>query len=174
MRVIHSTSFKRSFANASIAIALGIILVVWPSRALDYMVKVIGVAFCVAGVVALLLHDRERGSRLLLASGAGSIVLGVLLWLFSSQFTGALVYLLGVVLVVAGAWQLSLLLIARRGGSVPGGVYLFPLVTLAAGVMVLANPFEARETIVIIFGVTSIITGVSALVNHRVLNKKRT
>jgi uncharacterized membrane protein HdeD (DUF308 family) len=175
MRIIYSSSFKRSFTMAVVAIALGVVLVAWPGRVLDYMVKVIGATFCVVGIVSLLLSSRERSRSggMFPASGVGSIVLGVVLWLMSGLFTDVLIYLLGFMLLVAGVGQLALLVMARRVARVPAISYFFPLVTLAVGVLVLANPFEAKETIVMVFGVTSIFWGVSQLVNHYAIKTSR-
>jgi uncharacterized membrane protein HdeD (DUF308 family) len=160
---------------AIVAIALGVVLVAWPARVLDYMVKVIGATFCVIGIVSLLLsvRERSRSGGMIPASGVGSIVLGVVLWLMSGLFTDALIYLLGFLLLVAGAGQLALLVVARRVYRVPTISYLFPFVTLAVGVLVIANPFEAKETIVVVFGVTSIFWGASQLVNHYAIGRSR-
>jgi uncharacterized membrane protein HdeD (DUF308 family) len=173
MRFIYSSSFKSSFTGAVIAIALGIALIIWPSNALAYVVRVIGAAFCVVGIVTLLFSKRERSTGLLPASGIGSIVFGLVLLFMPDVFTGILIYLLGFLLLFAGAAQLALLLSARKFGRVPAFSYLLPVVTLAAGVLVIANPFGAGNAIVILFGITSIFWGVSHLINHYTISRAR-
>ncbi|MDR1274465.1 MAG: DUF308 domain-containing protein [Odoribacteraceae bacterium] len=173
MRFIYSSSFKSSFTGAAIAIALGIALVTWPSSALNYLVQVIGATFCVVGTVTLLLSTRARPAGLLPASGVVSIVFGLVLLFMPGVFTGILIYLLGFMLLFAGAVQFSFLLSSRKFSRVPAFSYFLPVVTLAVGVLVIANPFETREAIVILFGITSIFWGVSHLINHYAINKAR-
>ncbi|MDR2130164.1 MAG: DUF308 domain-containing protein [Odoribacteraceae bacterium] len=175
MRITHNYSFKRSFIVAIVAIALGIVLVIRPTDVLDYMVKVIGVAFCVAGVVSLLLSARSgmRSGGIFPASGVGSLALGLVLWFMSGIFTSVLIYLLGFTLFVAGAGQLAFLIAMRRVARIPALSYLSPVITLAMGVLLIANPFQAKETIVILFGATSIFWGASHLLNYRVIHRRR-
>jgi uncharacterized membrane protein HdeD (DUF308 family) len=173
MRIIYFSSRERSITGAVVAIVLGGVLVAWPVHVLDYMVKVIGATFCVVGIVSLLARERSRAGGLVSASGVGSVVLGVVLWWMSGTFTSVLIYLLGFLLVLAGVGQLSLLLAARKWGRVPGLTYLFPVITLASGIVIIANPFQARETIVILFGIAAMLWGASQLVNHFTIYKAR-
>ncbi|MDR2414429.1 MAG: DUF308 domain-containing protein [Odoribacteraceae bacterium] len=168
MRIITPSSFKRSRAGAIMAILLGLALVTWPSRALDYLVQVIGAAFCLAGIVTLVLSSREarRANTLFLASVAGSVLLGALLCIFPWLFTGVLIYLLGFMLVAAGGWQLSFLVASLKVTRVPVIFYFLPVVTLVAGILVIADPFRTREALVIVFGAASIIAGTSVLANN--------
>jgi uncharacterized membrane protein HdeD (DUF308 family) len=135
-------------------------------------VQVIGGAFCVAGIVALLLSARGTAG-LLSTSGIGSIIFGLVLLFMPNAFTNVLIYLLGFLLLFAGAMQLALLFSSRRFGRVPVFSFFLPVVTLALGVVVIANPFETRETIVVLFGIAAIYWGVCHLVNYYAVKKTR-
>ena len=80
-------------------------------------------------------------------------------------FVGILMYVLGAVLVLAGISQIVNLSAARSWTVVPGGFFVVPVLVLIAGVVVLFNPFTAATVPFIILGVSSIVYGLSDLVN---------
>ena len=65
--------------------------------------------------------------------------------------------ILGVLLVLGGISQLASLISARSFMPVPFGVYIVPVLVLAAGITVLFNPFETAEIPFIVLGVSSIV-----------------
>lgn len=54
-------------------------------------------------------------------------------------------YVLGILLVLGGISQLANLIAARSFMPVPFGVYIVPVLILAAGITVLFNPFATAE-----------------------------
>lgn len=81
-------------------------------------------------------------------------------------------YVLGVLLVLGGISQLANLIAARSFMPVPFGVYVVPVLVLAAGITVLLNPFETAEIPFIVLGVSSIVYGLMDL--FRLLRFRRT
>ncbi len=69
-------------------------------------------------------------------------------------------YVLGAMLVLAGLNMLAGLVNARRLMPVAWGFYVVPVLILAAGIVVLFNPFRTAELPFIVLGVTSIVYGV--------------
>jgi len=154
---------------------LGLILVIWPTEVLNNIVKIIGGVFFVAGLVSFLVSYRERDERAAMGltsfNGFGSMLLGVLLFFMADFFTSMLMYLLGFLLAVAGVGQLVMLISARRLGMQSLVVYIFPVLLLIAGVVVFVNPFQAKESIITLFGVMSIFYGITDLINRRKINR---
>lgn len=72
-------------------------------------------------------------------------------------------YVLGALLVLAGVSQLANLTVARSSVHVPWGVYIVPLLVLAAGLVVLFNPFAAAEVPFMILGCSFIVYGLMDL-----------
>lgn len=178
MQIIFSSgSYKKTVVKSIISIVLGAVLLLWPTEVLNYTVKIIGAVFCVTGIVSFLVSLRdqdERASRGLSSfNGIGSIILGILLWSMSDFFTNMLMYLLGFILIVAGIGQLVMLTSARRFGFIPAVSYLFPVIILLAGVIVFANPFSAKESIIMFFGAVTIFYGITDLINQRRINEIR-
>lgn len=178
MRIIYSsTSYKKTVVSSIITIAVGIVLVMWPTEVLNYMVKLIGAVFLVTGVVSLILsyqNREERAARGLNSfSGIGSIILGIVLWAMAGFFTDMLMWLFGLLLLIAGTGQLVALFSARRMGNLPGMAYVFPILLLIAGLVSFLDPFSAKESLVMFFGAMTIFYGITSLINQYNINKLR-
>ncbi|MDY4043291.1 MAG: DUF308 domain-containing protein [Marinifilaceae bacterium] len=178
MRIIYSsTSYKKTVVSSIITIAVGIVLVMWPTEVLNYMVKLIGAVFLVTGVVSLILsyqNREERAARGLNSfSGIGSIILGIVLWAMAGFFTDMLMWLFGLLLLIAGTGQLVALFSARRMGDLPGMAYVFPILLLIAGLVSFLDPFSAKESLIMFFGAMTIFYGITSLINQYNINKLR-
>ena len=173
--IFTSTSYKRTVVKSIVAIVLGLILVIWPTEVLNNIVKIIGGVFFVAGLVSFLVYYSERDERAAMGltsfNGFGSMLLGVLLFFMADFFTSMLMYLLGFLLAVAGVGQLVMLTSARRLGMQSLVAYIFPVLLLIAGVVVFVNPFQAKESIITLFGIMSIFYGITDLINRRKINR---
>lgn len=178
MRIVYTTaSYKKRVVSSVITIALGLVLVLWPTEVLNYMVKLIGAVFLVTGVVSLILsyqNREERAARGLNSfSGIGSIILGIVLWAMAGFFTDMLMWLFGLLLLIAGTGQLVALFSARRMGDLPGMAYVFPILLLIAGLVSFLDPFSAKESLVMFFGAMTIFYGITSLINQYNINKLR-
>ena len=146
MKIVYTTSnIKGAILRAILAILFGVVLIVWPEQALSYIIMLIGVAFLATGIVAFVLASKRRGEAnqgILPFTGIGSMVLGIML-----TFAAVLVFMLGLILVIAAISQFFTLSIARQMGPVSLLSYLFPTLILVAGIVILFNPFETVEGI---------------------------
>lgn len=61
----------------------------------------------------------------------------------------------------------------RQFGYVAPISYLFPVIILIAGIIVLFDPFSSAEGVFILFGATLIFYGITDLVNQYAINKLR-
>lgn len=74
-------------------------------------------------------------------------------------------YILGGLLVLAGAQQIIQLIMARKWAVVPFGFYLLPTLILVTGVMILLYPFEVMANTLVVFGVAILLYGGCELIN---------
>ena len=149
------------------AIAIGILLMVWPETAIVYLVIAIGAMFFLPSLFTLVgyfVKGRQLGMYFPIIS-LGSLLFGLWLMVSPAFFVGILMYVLGVVLVFAGISQIAGLLGARSHASVSFGYYVMPILILFAGLVVLVNPFAAATIPFIILGVSSTAYGISELIN---------
>lgn len=152
------------------ALVLGILLVVWPEVAINYLVITIGVLFLVPGLVTLIgyfARNKKDGeeTRVFPVAGIGSLLFGFWLMIMPSFFVNILMYILGFILVLGGIQQIASLVSAKKWTYVPFGFYIVPVLLLISGIIVLVNPFSVASAAFIMLGICSIVYGLSELFN---------
>lgn len=166
---------SNSFLRTICALVIGLILVMFPNEAGDYLVITIGVVFLIPSLLSIIgyfaMNTEER--RRLPIEGIGSLLFGLWLVIMPGFFADLLTFVLGFILVLGGVQQIASLSAARRWMPVRIGFYIIPVLILIAGLIALFNPTGVRSTAFIIIGVTSIIYAVSELVNWFTFTRKR-
>lgn len=168
------------YALSSIcALIIGVLLVVWPGEAVRYLVITIGVLFLLPGLIgvfgylATAKRREEAGIRSVFPVAAvGSALLGFWLMIMPDFFITTLMYVLGVLLVLAGLSQLFNFISVRNFTKVPFLMYVVPVLVLLAGIVVLANPFQAATLPFTILGVSAIVYSLTDLIRLIRFRKK--
>lgn len=116
-------------------------------------------------------------------AGLGGIGLGAAMLLVPHSFTGILVYVFAILLVLGGLWHFFILAYSLRKYSMPGWLYFLPLPILIAGVIMFCST-SLREKIpvcilisgigAILFGLISLTEFIVASVNARKMNRHGT
>ena len=157
------------------ALIIGLVLVIWPNTASDYLVITIGILFIIPGLIGMIGYftsDRSLSRRFPLEA-LGSVLFGLWLVIMPDFFANLLMYVLGVILVLGGAQQIYSVAVARRWTTVPFGFYILPALILLAGLLILFNPVEARNTAFLIIGISSLIYAMTEMINwFRFTNRK--
>lgn len=159
-----------SLIRVLFALAVGLVLVIWPDVAAAYIVITLGVAFLIPGIISLFSYfsrrrtSKEKSPRFPV-EGVGSLLFGLWLIIMPDFFADALMFLLGFILVMGGVQQISSLSRARKWIRVPAAFYFFPVLILIAGLFTLFNPAEARNTTFLIIGICSLVYALSELIN---------
>ena len=149
------------------ALIIGLLLVLFPAQAGEYLVITIGVVFLVPsliGLIGYLVQKPENRLRFPIEA-VGSLLFGLWLVIMPDFFADLLTFVLGFILMMGGVQQIASLMAARSWMKVPGGFYVVPLLILIAGVVTLFNPTGVRSTAFIIIGVTCLVYALSELVN---------
>lgn len=161
------------------ALIIGVLLVVWPGEAVRYLVITIGVLFLLPGLIgifgyfAMARRREEAGIKSAFPIAAvGSALLGFWLMIMPDFFITTLMYVLGVLLVLAGLSQLFNFISVRNITRVPFLMYVIPVLVLFAGIIVLANPFQAATVPFMILGVSAIVYSITDLVRLIRFRKK--
>lgn len=177
MQIVYTSTNNKSAAYRSvIAIILGLVLVIWPSVALKYIIMLIGLTFLLIGLISFIIAYRSRKEHtrnLAPFSGIGSMALGLLLICIPDFFQAIFMFLLGFILVLASIGQFVSLAAARQFGHVSPVSYFFPVLILIAGLVVIFKPFETATNVCIVFGVAAIFYGVTDLINQYEIRKLR-
>ncbi len=161
--------YKNKFTGplrALTAIAIGVVMVVSRTNALELAVQIIAAFLFASGIVSLIVGYRQRknGTMGLMGfNGVVDIVLGLLLFLFPGFVAGLLIYLIAFVLICFGFFQLLGLGSASRVVKLGLWSYVLPFLVLAAGIFLMTKPAFLGEAIGVVAGAALIVYGVSEL-----------
>ena len=161
--------------RALVALAVGIMMVIYPTSALTTVVKIIAAFMIASGVVSLVvgLRDKEKGSLPLMSFNALiNILLAILMFVFASGIAKFVIYLIGFVLIAFGIVQIIAFLGARRVMPVSFGSFVLPIVVTLIGGFILFNPF-AESVMTTIAGSALILYGVSEFMSSWRMKKVR-
>lgn len=152
--------------RALTAIAIGVVMVVSRTNALELAVQIIAAFLFASGIVSLIVGYRQRknGAMGLMGfNGAVDIILGLLLFFFPGFVAGLLIYLIAFVLICFGFFQLLGLGSASRVVKLGMWSYVLPFLVLAAGIFLMTRPSFLGEAIGVVAGAALIVYGVSEL-----------
>ncbi|WP_321331160.1 DUF308 domain-containing protein [uncultured Bacteroides sp.] len=164
MKAINSSLIRIVFA-----LIIGLVLIIWPDAAADYIVITVGILFIIPGAIVTIGYFARKSvpetSRRFPIEGVGSFLLGLWLVIMPGFFANVLMFLLGFILIVGGIQQITSLVIARQWITVSASFYIIPILILLAGISVLFYPTQTRNTAFIIIGITSLVYAFSELLN---------
>ena len=132
-------------------IVIGVLLAVFPSKALGWAMTIAGVVFVVSGVLDLIKGNTK--------GGVISLIIGVAILVLGWTVTGIVLLVLGILIAVKGA--IALLDALKKSNKALMDL-LFPILTIVVGLMLAFG--YALEIMVIIVGILLIVDGVVGLI----------
>ncbi|MEE6176706.1 HdeD family acid-resistance protein [Mycobacterium sp. 050134] len=162
--------WKSTLVSGLLSLVLGVLVLAWPGISVVVAAIAFGVYLLITGIAqvafALALHV-SAGSRILLfISGAASLILALLAFRHFGQGYAILLLAIwiGVGFIFRGvATTVSAIsdpILPGRGWSIFVG-----LISLLAGIVVLASPFESIVTLALVVGVWFVVIGVFEIVS---------
>ena len=161
--------------RALIAIAVGVMMMVFPAGALTLVVQIIAAFILASAVVSLIvgLRDKARGTFPLMSFNAViNLLIGFLMLTHPEAIAKFMIYLIGFVLFVFGAVQLIAAVAARRVIALGTGAIVLPVAVTLIGGFLLFNPF-AESVMIIIAGAALVLYGVSEVISSFRMKKVR-
>jgi uncharacterized membrane protein HdeD (DUF308 family) len=162
--------WKSRLAVGLIALALGVVVLVWPGPSILVAALLFGLFLVLSGIIELvfaLTLDASVGNRiLLLISGALSLILGVLAFRHFGQGYAVLLLAIwiGVACIFQGVAELTLAISHReipgRGWLVFGGI-----LGMLAGIVVLGWPFDSIVVLALVTGIWLVIIGIARIIS---------
>jgi uncharacterized membrane protein HdeD (DUF308 family) len=169
--------YKNKFSGllrALTAIAVGVVMVASKTNALELAVQIIAAFLLASGLVSLLVgyKNRQNGTMGLMGFNGGvDIVLGIILFLFPGFVAGFMIFIIGIVLLGFGLFQLIALVSANRVMKVGGESFILPVVVFLAGFFLVMRPSFVGEAMGVTAGAALIIYGVSELLSSWKMKK---
>ena len=178
MKILRSSAFR-----AICAIIIGALLIMYPDNTVTGITIAIGVLFFISGIISVLTYIQARrhvtdykiyDAEGRLISGEkptfpvvsiGSIILGLILALTPSTFVSALMYIIGIMLVLGAISQFMALIGGRRYGHVGFLYWILPTLILITGLYVMLKPMAPLNMAMLILGWCMLVYGVAELIN---------
>ncbi|MCK4287907.1 MAG: DUF308 domain-containing protein, partial [Bacteroidales bacterium] len=135
--------------NGLIALLLGILIISTPATTLIIIGKYFGLVILVGGLILLFTAfyniKKEKSYGLILIESVITIILGILILIYTRKTLEIFVILIGIWAIIIGISQLAILIDKNYYTS---GKYLFlfnGLLTVVLGVFMLFNPFAMGQ-----------------------------
>ncbi|WP_116377355.1 HdeD family acid-resistance protein [Mycobacterium sp. MFM001] len=160
--------WKSTLVSGILALALGILVLVWPGVSILVAAIIFGAYLLVTGIAqvffAFSLHVSAGGRVLLFISGAASLILALLC--FRSLYDSILLLAIwiGVGFIFRGV---ATAISAISDPALPGrGWAIFlGVISLLAGIVLIASPFESIGILALVVGIWLVIIGVFEIVS---------
>lgn len=152
--------------RAVVAVAIGVVMIVSKTNALELAVRIIAAFLVATGVVSLILglKNKEAGdSSLMFVNSGVDILLGVLIFVFPGVVANLIVYFVGFALLCFGIFQMITLISAGRTIQIGMASYIMPALVILVGGFLLFNPSFIGDAIGIVAGAALVVYGVSEI-----------
>jgi uncharacterized membrane protein HdeD (DUF308 family) len=160
--------WKSTLASGVLAVILGILVLAWPGKTIVIAAIFFGAYLLIAGIAQVIfafsLHVSAGGRVLLFVSGAAALILAVLCFRSLEESILLLAIWIGVGFIFRGV---ATAVSAISDPTLPGrGWEIFiGVISLVAGIVMLASPFESLATLTIVVGIWLIVLGVFEVVS---------
>jgi uncharacterized membrane protein HdeD (DUF308 family) len=153
-------------------VVLGVVILVWPGKSILVAAVLFGVYLVLSGVVLVFLAFSEPfaggGIRFLtFISGVASVILGVLAFRHFDEGYYAILLLaiwIGIGFILRGVAATGVAISDRQFPG-RGWTIFFGVISLIAGIVVLAYPFDSIVILALVVGIWLIILGVMEIVS---------
>lgn len=137
---------KRTLVRGIIAILIGVAIFTVPGLTLSILIQVLGALLIADGILNFMLYKLKKEQQttfMIIPRGISGIIFGLILLIFPTFTIQIFIFLIGFILIFAGASQL----IAQLGGRSLLGFSLFytiiAVIGLLSGIVLFLKPFES-------------------------------
>ncbi|ABK68285.1 HdeD family acid-resistance protein [Mycobacterium avium subsp. hominissuis] len=162
--------WKSALLSGILSLALGVLVLVWPGISILVAAVAFGVYLLITGIAqvvfAFSLHVSAGSRVLLFISGAASLILALLAFRHFGQ--GYAILLLAIWIGIGFIFRgVATTISAVSDPNLPGrGWNIFlGVISLLAGIVVLASPFESIVTLAIVVGAWFVVIGVFEIIS---------
>jgi len=162
--------WKSTLLSGILAVILGILMLAWPGKTIIVAAILFGVYLLITGIAQVIfafsLHVSAGGRVLLFLSGAASLILAVLAFRHFGE--GYAVLLLAIWIGVGFIFRgvaTTVSAISDPGMPGRGWEIFFGIISVIAGIVVLAYPFSSIVTLAWVVGIWLIVLGVFEVVS---------
>ncbi|MDO4344133.1 MAG: DUF308 domain-containing protein [Eubacteriales bacterium] len=161
---------KKSFCVLSVAyIVLGLVLLLWPDISVKTFCYVFGVGLVIFGLAHLILYftkdKMESVMQMDMVAGIVGLATGAFILLKMEYMLEIIPFAIGIVALLGAVVKLQNAFDLRRLGAGKWYIMLiFSCALFVLGALLVANPFEGMQVIVVLIGVSLMLDGIGNLI----------
>lgn len=153
---------------AVIFIALGIVLILWPGATMKTICYLLAAMLLAIGVVSLINYLRKDISGIIyrydLVVGLCAILGGILVIVKVDKLTDLIPAVLGFLVMMSGIMKMQNSVdMLRLGHGTWHVAFAMAIVNIVAGIVLLMNPFEAAQILIMCLGIALVYSGITDL-----------
>ena len=153
---------------AVIFIALGIVLILWPGATMKTICYLLAAMLLAIGVVSLINYLRNDISGIIyrydLVVGLCAILGGILVIVKVDKLTDLIPAVLGFLVTMSGIMKMQNSVdMLRLGHGTWHVAFAMAIVNIVAGIVLLMNPFEAAQILIMCLGIALVYSGITDL-----------
>ena len=153
---------------AVIFIALGIVLILWPGATMKTICYLLASMLLAIGVVSLINYLRKDISGIIyrydLVVGLCAILGGILVIVKVDKLTDLIPAVLGFLVTMSGIMKMQNSVdMLRLGHGTWHVAFAMAIVNIVAGIVLLMNPFEAAQILIMCLGIALVYSGITDL-----------
>lgn len=153
---------------AVIFIALGIVLILWPGATMKTICYLLAAMLLALGVASLINYLRKDISGIIyrydLVVGLCAILGGILVIVKVDKLTDLIPAVLGFLVTMSGILKMQNSVdMLRLGHGTWHVAFAMAIVNIVAGIVLLMNPFEAAQILIMCIGITLVYSGITDL-----------
>ena len=162
-----ASKVSRKIWTSVLLAVLGIVLIVWPTASVSALVRLLGIALIVIGVVGVLqqaVAKDEKITRRIVRSVPNVLFAALGIWILINPtlFEGMLQFILGALILV---FSLKDLYLAVQEKKHMAYLILAGVGTLL-GILILINPFGTFRVFTVMAGIALTYTGITSLISE--------
>ena len=153
---------------AVIFIALGIVLILWPGATMKTICYLLAAMLLALGVASLINYLRKDISGIIyrydLVVGLCAILGGILVVVKVDKLTDLIPAVLGFLVTMSGILKMQNSVdMLRLGHGTWHVAFAMAIVNIVAGIVLLMNPFEAAQILIMCLGIALVYSGITDL-----------
>lgn len=168
MMSIFSINPNRLLIRGFLAVIIGVVIITVPDLTLPLVIQGLGGLMFIDGLVALLINYFSKVKRqsvlIIVPRGTTNFIFGIVLLLFPSLMVNLFIFLIAIILILAGFSQFASQLSGRSLMGTSWLVLIISVIAMLAGIIFITKPFKSAETMLTIFGVITLLYGIGEVV----------
>jgi len=172
MKFLFQKATWLTILDASVYIVLGVISIIFSATLINFLTLILGIGAIVIGVIRIVYTFISPNNQPLLFTGILYLAVGLILASFPSTSQSIIASIIGIGILLAGA---SKTFSARAFKSIDKNWWInfaIGISQMIFGIVLISNPFESMQVIVILIGAYLIYFGVSALLDAFIFHRK--